>query len=60
MELEFFSPENCKELLRNFQQIRLAFVKDLCGEQGQEWMREHHWCQGVQLKSCRQGEFKEI
>ena len=43
IEINFFSSGNCKELLRNFKQIRLASVKDLSGEQGQEWMRPHHW-----------------
>lgn len=43
MELDFFSLKNCKEFLRNFKQVKLAFIKGCTGESNQEWMRENYW-----------------
>lgn len=54
----FFPPKTCKELLRNFKQVILAFIKGWTGEPSQEWMREDYWWQIVQLKSWRWDKFK--
>lgn len=41
-DLIFFSTENSKEILRNFKQVKFAFVKGH-GKQDQEQMRQNHW-----------------